>query len=104
MTGRPRGTVSLTPWTGRCSGSCGDISGVLSAGGGRQQLPGGRRKLLVMLTLLRKMRRKVMEKMDLEEGCVPSLEHYVISNGRNVVTLPVQYSSRPWLLQLNLLE
>lgn len=27
-----------------------------------------------------------MVRMDLEEECVPSLEHYVISNGRNVVT------------------
>ena len=28
-----------------------------------------------------------MVRMDLEEGCVPSLEHYVISKARNNVTL-----------------
>ena len=87
MTGRPKGTVSQTLWMGRCSGSCGDILGVLSGGGERPLLPGGKRRLLVMLTLLRKRRMKVMVRMDLEEGCVPSLEHYVISKARNNVTL-----------------
>ena len=87
MTGRPRGTVNQTLWMGRCCGSCGDILGVLSAGGGRPLLPGGRRRLLVMLTLPRRRRMKVMVRMGLEEGCVPSLEHYVISKARFNVTL-----------------
>jgi len=72
MTGRPRGTVSQTPWTGRCCGCCGDISDVLRGGGERLRLLEERKKLLVMLTPLMKRRRKVMVRMDLEEGCVLS--------------------------------
>ena len=59
---------------------------MLSAEGVKLLLLEVRRRLSVMLTLLRKRRMKVMVRMDLEEECVPSLEHYVISNGRNVVT------------------